>query len=320
MSAATRTNSIGVWVCVISLAGCTRSVETVTHSTSRPAAPTVQARHVENALDGGDGDLEAKTLRGWLAANPGDLDARMALARLYNQRGFPELALEHYRFAAARYPDSPAVTMALAKTLRQMGQAHQAVEVIHAALERHPGGDWQLLSLEGVLEDEQGELAAAGAAFEHAVALAPERSDLHNNLGYNLMLRGDLDKATVEFRQALTLDSHSEIARNNLASALASQSRSSEAFEAWRSADPAVAHNNLAAVLIDQKRYAEARVELEAALKARPNFPAALANLKLVAEKDGQPVVVPSNPVKKKDKAARNTAGILTHAGAAGGK
>jgi Flp pilus assembly protein TadD len=295
-------------------------VQTVTHSTSRPAAPTVQARHVENALDGGDGDLEAKSLRGRLAANPDDLDARMALARLYNQRGLPELALEHYRFAAARYPDSTPVTLGLAKTLRQMGQAHQAVEVIQAALERHPGGDWQLLSLQGVIEDERGELAAAGAAFERAVALAPDRSALHNNLGYNLMLRGEPDKATGEFRQALVLDPHSEIARNNLASALASQSHSAEAFEAWRSADPAMAHNNLAAVLIEQKRYAEARVELEAALKARPNFPAALANLKLVAAMDGQPVVVPPNPVKKKDKAAQNTAGILSPAGAVGGK
>ena len=39
------------------------------------------ARHVQNAVDAGEGDLEAKNLRQRVAANPGDLNARILLAQ-----------------------------------------------------------------------------------------------------------------------------------------------------------------------------------------------------------------------------------------------
>src|SRR5262245_14830811 len=99
---------------------CTQSVANSPRQTPPPAMRRVMARHVQNAVDAGEGDLEAKNLRQRLAANPGDLDARILLARLYAKRGLPDLALEHYRLAAARFPDSLIAEIELVKTLRNL--------------------------------------------------------------------------------------------------------------------------------------------------------------------------------------------------------
>ena len=42
------------------------------------------------------------------------------LARMYLKRGLPDLALEHYRMAAAQFPDSAITAIELAKTLRDL--------------------------------------------------------------------------------------------------------------------------------------------------------------------------------------------------------
>lgn len=261
-----------------------------------PAVTTVMARQVENAVDAGEGDLQLRTLRKRLAANARDVDARILLARLYSKRGLPDLALEHYRLAAAQFPDSAVVTLALAKTLREMGEGDGALGIVHDYLTKYPRAstNWELLSLEGILEDERGRFTPAETAHRAALVLDPGRSALHNNLGYNLLLQGQSIAAAAEFRRAIEIEPRSVIAHNNLGAALALQSLSTEALSEWRrSADPAVAHNNLAAVLIEEGRYSEARSELQTALDFRHDFPAALGNLRLVAAKDGGPVTVP---------------------------
>ena len=129
------------------------------------------------------------------------------------------------------------------------------------------------------------------------MALDAGRSALHNNLGYNLLLQQKPGLAAAEFKRAIELDPHSEIAHNNLATALADQSRLKEAIAEWeRVAGAAAAHNNLAAVLIEQGRYAEARAELQAALEVRRDFAPALANLQLLAERDGNEATLPPVP------------------------
>ena len=194
----------------------------------------------------------------------------------------------------SRASESPVIAIALAKTLRELGESAEAVRTLqeYATRQAHPG--WDVLSLEGILEDEQGHHSTAEKAHRAAIAAAPDQSDLHNNLGYNLLTQGSTDAAIEEFRQSIELDPKSDIAHNNLAAALA-RSGSREAVAEWsRSNGQAEAHSNMAAVLIDQRRYDEARAELAAALKIDPNSTAALANLRLVAEKDGRPATIPA--------------------------
>jgi Flp pilus assembly protein TadD len=252
------------------------------------------AREVKGAADAGEGDLDLRRLRQRLAANAKDLDARIALARYYAERNLPDLALEHYRLAAVQFPDSVPVTLALAKSLREIGEPAGALMTLREFADRQPRGSWEVLSLEGILEDEQGRLAEAEKSHRAALALAPDQSQLHNNLGYNLLSQKKSDAAVAELRRAIEIEPKSEIAHNNLATALArSGSGSQEALAEWsRSANPAQAHNNLAAVWIEQGRYREARAELATALGLQPNLASALANLRLVSELDGKPATV----------------------------
>ncbi len=265
-------------------------------ATALTPVSAVMQRQIQNAIDAGEGDMEARGLRQRLATNADDLDARIRLARLYSSRGLPDLAIEHYRMAAARFPDSVAAALGLAKTLDGMGESDEALKAVAESLKSQPRGSWELLSLRGILEDRAGHAEQAEASHRAALALEPKNGSLHNNLGYNLLTQGRADEAAAEFRRAVEIDPRSEIAHNNLATALASQSppASKEALlELQRSSSPAIAHNNLAAVLIGQKRYPEARVELEAALRIRPDFPAAISNLRMVADEDGRPITIP---------------------------
>jgi tetratricopeptide (TPR) repeat protein len=91
----------------------------------------------------------------------------------------------------------------------------------------------------------------------------------------------------------LALAPDSAIARNNLGLALAAEPQ--EALRYWeKGSDKATAHNNLAAVMIEQGRLEEARRELDLALGYNRNHPAALANLRLIAQLDGRPTAVPA--------------------------
>jgi tetratricopeptide (TPR) repeat protein len=275
---------------------CAREIQTTSISPPAPvpAVRTAMMRQATNAAEAGDGDLELRRLRQFLAANPQNPDAPVLLARYYEARGYPDLALEHYRLAAAQFPQSQTIAIALAKTLRSMGEPAEAVRTLQEFAARQPKPGWEVLSLEGILQDEQGRHSAAESAHRAAISAAPERSDLHNNLGYNLLTQGRPDAAIAEFQRAIELDPKSEIAHNNLATALA-RSGSREAIAEWsKSTGQAEAHNNMAAVLIEQGRYQEARAELAAALSIEPGLSAALANLRLVAEKDGKPITIPA--------------------------
>jgi len=282
---------------VLACASCTHEIQSASRAAGRPAVTAVMARQVTNARSSSEGDLELNALRRRLAANVQDLDARLAIAKLYLMRGFPDLALEHYRLAATQFPDSQIVALSLGKMLRELGEREEALNIVHGYLARKPGGSWELLSLEGILEDEQGRFPQAEAAHRAALAFAQDRPGLHNNLGYNLLLQGHPDAAAVEFRRAIELDPSSKVAHNNLAAALESQTpgSGSKALAEWRRAgDPAAAHNNLAAAMIEQGRYRDARTELDSALRLRRDFPEALANLRLVSEKDGLPATLPA--------------------------
>jgi Flp pilus assembly protein TadD len=281
---------------------CSRRMETVhpvvpDSSSARGQArhtsgvPAVMDRQVRNAVDLGDGDIRVRRLRERVVRHPDDLKARLELASLYEESGYPELAVEHCRLAAARFPDDPGAVIGLARGLRAARQYGEAAKALSGWSAAHPGMKPQvaadLHSWAGILLDEQGRLSEAEAEFRAAGVQAPERDSIHNNLGYNLLLQGKSQEAAAEFRAALKLEPRSEIARNNLGLALAAADRG-EAVMAWEAVSgPAAAHNNLAAVLMGQGKYDEARVELQRALGVQRDNRAALANVKLLGELSG---------------------------------
>lgn len=302
----------------IALAGCAR-VTTVSHDFgSKPPRPapqpvvTAMDHQVRNAVESGEGDAEARTLRYRIAANPDDIKARLDLAAYYRKQGYPELEIEHLRLAAQRAPHLSGVRMALAKALHAQELTAEGIAELLSFCKLEPLPPAELLSLLGIYQDETGALRDAEGTFRKAAELAPMKDWAHNNLGYNLSLQGRYGEAVAEFRRAIELNPRSESAQNNLGLALARwpEGDRKEALLHWQSvSDPATAHNNLAAVLIEQKDYAGARAEIAIALGYSHEHQAALANLALISELDGQAasIPVPPPPAAKAAKRSKST-------------
>jgi Flp pilus assembly protein TadD len=256
-------------------------------------------RQIKNAQDAGDGDAVARMLRQRMTADPGNLDVRMQLARHYEDKGFTEIAAEHYRLAAAAFPDNPIVIMSLARTLRALNLPHEALASVVRFDAAHPNSSADMLTWKGILEDEAGDLNQAEKSYRAALALKPKSEATRNNLGYNLLLQARYAEAAAEFRQALEIQPHSAVAQNNLGIALASDHKGTDTKEAvlhmQSISDPATAHSNLAAILMEQGLYTEARKELDIALGYRKDHRAALSNLALISELDGKPSTLPSH-------------------------
>jgi Flp pilus assembly protein TadD len=285
---------LAIGAAILESAACAHKT-TVSHDVrqtySAPRATAIR-QQIINAIDAGEGDPEVRELRRRIAVNPDDIKARLDLAARYDKQGFPELAIEHYRLAGNRAPHLSSVHMLLARSLYGAGARTEAIETLVTFCKRDSAPPAELLSLLGIYQDQAGEYVQAEAHHRAALAIAPKRESLHNNLGYNLLLQSRDAEAASEFRRALALNPRSETARNNLGTALAMMpgGNVNEALAQWQSiGGPAAAHNNLATIFIQQKRYAEARKEIEIALSYSRNHDAALANLALVSELDGGP-------------------------------
>jgi Tfp pilus assembly protein PilF len=284
---------------VLLLASC--SQRTTQNGATRPrdaALTTVMRRQVLNAVDAGEGDPRIRTLRERMAADADNVTVRLELAGLYQAAGFPELALEHYRLAADRFPKDERVVAKLAESLSEQGQKKEATDL----LARHLAGDMKSADLYawlGILRDEQGDHAEAEPAHREALRLNASGAKLHNNLGYNLLLQGKRTEAIASLRQALTLDARLDAARNNLGLALTrggSDAERREALELWTAAnggDKAAAHTNMGAALMEQGKYDEARQELKLALHENRSYAAAWSNLASLEKMDGKPVTLP---------------------------
>ena len=295
--------------CILAAAGVSVSCVHQTRMADvygNPPAPSEKTRQVSamerqvrNAKDAGEGDYIVRSLRQQMAAEPDNLAVRMELIEHYDRGGYPELALEHCRLAAARFPESAEIQLSLAKLLRSLKMTGEAAQGLAAFLTNHPQQSPVYDSWLGILRDELGQWPEGEKSHRAALALNADLDYLHNNLGYNLLMQKRPSEAAFEFRQALKLKPHSEVARNNLGLALAETPQ--EAVLHWQSvSDPATAHSNMAALLIEQGRYEDARKELDLALGYNKSHAAALSNLKLVSELDGKPAVIPIKPVKTK--------------------
>lgn len=274
---------VGLALVLAALAGCARRPAQAWIPGGGP--PSALSRQVRNAVDAGDGDLQVREWQRRMATQPDSLETRLQLARHFESRQMPDLALEHYRLALSRFPEDVAARLGAARSLRQMSLPAEAADLLAAA----PARKSPILSTLGIVQDELGRLSEGEQSHRAALALEPQNDSFHNNLGYNLMLQGCTSDAAGEFRRALALQPRSEVARGNLAHALAGENPQ-EALLHWESlGGPATAHNNLAAALIEMGRYAEARQELKAAFATGSALPEAMHNLKLVSELDGGP-------------------------------
>ena len=283
---------------VLGTVGCARHTPKI--ATAPGAVPmTAFERQIRNAHDAGDGDYQLRVLRERVAAEPDSVPARLELIKGYQQRGYPDIALEMCRLTASRFPGSGEVELVLVGALRDLNQRNEAISSLQAFLGAHPQTTPAYSSWLGILYDETSQFSTGEAAHRKALELAPAQDSLHNNLGYNLLLQKKMGEAAAEFREALKLNPANETARNNLGLSLARQDANEQAVASWQSGgDPASAHSNLAAVLIEKGNFKEARKELQIALGYNKAHPAALKNLELVSRLDGSAATMPSSQTR----------------------
>src|SRR5204863_8301562 len=127
---------------------------------------------------------------------------RVELIQHFARIGYPELALEHSRVAAVRFPESAEAQLALAKSLRAMRLTHEAAGGLAAFLTAHPQQSPVYESWVAIMLDELGQWPGGESWHRAALALGPNLDYLHNNLGFNLLKQNRPAEAAFEFRQA----------------------------------------------------------------------------------------------------------------------
>ena len=250
------------------------------------AMHTVMQKQVRNAQMAADGDSVAQGLREQMTSEPTNAEVRLKLAEHYETKGFTEIAIEHYRLAAERFPFSETMQFRLAQALRKYDMSEEAAETLQLFLDRHPSQNPDLYSWLGIVLDDIGELGEAEKAHRYAIFLAPQKDSLYNNLGYNLYLQGKKTEAELEIRRALQLNPNSTTAKNNLAIVMQNREESLAQFRS--TGDMATAYNNRAVEMIEQGNYEEARAELDKALQYRRDLPQVWNNLRLIGQLEGQ--------------------------------
>jgi Flp pilus assembly protein TadD len=128
--------------------------------------------------------------------------------------------------------------------------------------------------------------------WQHAVAVQPDNSRAHANLGVALALSGDEHHAAEEYDAALRLNANDPRSHNNLALILARIGRNEEAIAHYQAAvrlDPSYtnARINLANLLDAQGHAKEAIEHYRVVLRAQPDNVLARANLAIAAGQSG---------------------------------
>jgi eukaryotic-like serine/threonine-protein kinase len=226
--------------------------------------------------------------REWLLAVADDADQNPARNRLRR----PELWKDHELWKEPKRLElliqdinvaevPPQLAIALDRAANECGgDAAPLLTAVHA---RYPGDFWLNFAL-GATLSEAGRWDEAVGYYRAALAVRPDISAAHNNLGRALYAKGRRDEAVGHFEQALRIDSKSVGAHVNLGTALGAKGRLDEAighFEEALRIDPKSAgvHFNLGAALGAKGRRDEAIDHLRQAVSINPKFAEAHFNL-----------------------------------------
>jgi tetratricopeptide (TPR) repeat protein len=115
------------------------------------------------------------------------------------------------------------------------------------------------------------------ALFNHALAATSDNYVIHNNLGFELALKGDTDEAIKHYRQALVIHPDFEAAHINLGVALRRQGRLDDSIKYYYtvlSERPTYAgvHHNLGINMLHKGKIDQAIAHFQEALRIKPDY------------------------------------------------
>jgi Tfp pilus assembly protein PilF len=181
--------------------------------------------------------------------------------------------------AIARKPDPFAVEMGEAMKAEDAGKAVEA-KVIYERLIRDFPKRYEPHHRLAMVLDRQKRHREAQAHYAEAQRLAPEKTDIFNDLGYSFYLQGQLNKAESAIAKAVQAQPNNARFRNNLGLVLGQQGRMPEAHEQFRQAgSEADAQYNLAFIHASRNDMDSAKKCFRAALLIDPTYEKARKSL-----------------------------------------
>jgi Flp pilus assembly protein TadD len=166
--------------------------------------------------------------------NQGDMTIGMAFAKSLAELGQAEQQVEVYKTLSTHNRANPKAQAEIGKELLKLGKAGPALPMLELAA-ADPGVSWQTLSALGSAYDQQGRYKLAREKYQAALVQSPKNASVLNNMAMSHSLEGDLKKAESVLRDAL--DSAGAVAgnenfnrvRQNLALVVGLQGRFDEA-------------------------------------------------------------------------------------------
>jgi Flp pilus assembly protein TadD len=143
-----------------------------------PQAAPVPTSQPENLAESGDYKAALDAFRQRVAANPGDLDARVWIAWLHEQMGNPDLAEPVYRSVVLEAPAHVDAAIHFAALLTKRGHHEEAVRVLERAKTAEPTNPNLLVMLGNAhLRVSHKDLGRAYLDMAAALSPAPENSN-----------------------------------------------------------------------------------------------------------------------------------------------
>jgi serine/threonine protein kinase/Flp pilus assembly protein TadD len=174
----------------------------------------------------------------------------------------------------------------------QPPQLEDAIRHFMIAVALRPQSSGAHVNLGRALQD-KGRLDEAIAEYHEAIRLKKDNAEAHYGLGITLRGKGQLDEAIAEYREAIRLKKDYPEVHCNLGIVLRDKGRLDEAIAEYHEAirlkkDYAKAHNNLGNALHDKGQLDEAIGELHQAIRIKKDFAEAHYNLGYALSDQGQ--------------------------------
>lgn len=151
-------------------------------------------RETQVRIAGGDDPYPERVLENWIAVNDDDLDARKALAELYQHQGKRGAALEAYAGLAADYPDDAVVRNNLALEYQFAGDIERALEHAEIARKRMPQSG-SIADTLGWIYRDLGDYSNSVKHLREAVRLSPGNPTIEYHLAATLADAGAEEEA-----------------------------------------------------------------------------------------------------------------------------
>ena len=209
---------------------------------------------------------------------PGFPETHSQLSYLFYRTDDADDALAEARTALSMDPANAEAYRYLGLALYADGHYDAALHAFDEALAREPAGSPANADVYfdmGITHRDQGDLRRAAIAYRHALSLRPDFWEAHSNLGVVLHDQGKLDEAIAEYRAAKRLKPDEASVRNNLGNTLCDKEDFDSAITEFKdlyrqNPEWEGGHNCLARAYMSKRDYPSAIRELQAAIAANP--------------------------------------------------